>query len=440
MAEQYRLYERAILPSIKISLAEQVHDILLREIHAGRWTIDDRLPGIATLAQMAALSRAPVQRAFEMLREEGYVRHDGPKGTFLISILPEGRVPFGAIGVLQRPGFPFFHTRQIYRVHAILQTAARHNYTVEVVNIETGEHWERLLQPNTTTEARLKGVISLMAPPCPPALAWEPGAMPIVFFGDFGRPYLPSVSGDSWASAYLMTKKCLAAGHRNIILTFSSQTPPREIREARVRAHEESMRQPGPTVDTIAVEQSSALKTGDALAYMQLLQTQKIRAHEEAMCEAGLTVDYGAIEQSSALNTDDILAYAQFLQTHSEASVVICSGLEVAKAVIAAARIQGIRVPEDLSVVSLGAEQPHLEEPPSTMEISRYGIDLSTMAEECFRVLLEQIDRRQCSCTHLQVCPRFFEGATFGAPRQSTSLFDVASVRERTGQAAELAP
>ncbi|MCX7012728.1 MAG: winged helix-turn-helix domain-containing protein, partial [Candidatus Sumerlaeota bacterium] len=94
------LYEQSILPSGKLSLSEQIHDILLRQIHAGRWKIGDRLPSISALAAESGLSRQPIQQAFDSLRAEGYVRSEQGNGTFLASVLPEGKSPIGAIGIV----------------------------------------------------------------------------------------------------------------------------------------------------------------------------------------------------------------------------------------------------------------------------------------------------------------------------------------------------
>ena len=118
--EKARLFGRPILHSdLAHSLVDQVCEILLEEIHGGRWEVGERLPGASALAEESGLSRSPIQRAFEKLRERGYLRQEHRSGTYLASIYPKGLAPGGSIGiaiVLKEQGgqwytFPHTHHR-----------------------------------------------------------------------------------------------------------------------------------------------------------------------------------------------------------------------------------------------------------------------------------------------------------------------------------------
>jgi len=94
------LFGHPISRSIQISLADQIHDILCEEIHAGRWRAGEKLPSMMEIAKQCGVSRMPVQNAIEQLGKEGYVRQENRSGIFVASQMPEGREPLGTIGVV----------------------------------------------------------------------------------------------------------------------------------------------------------------------------------------------------------------------------------------------------------------------------------------------------------------------------------------------------
>ena len=56
-----KLFEHPITRSSQISLADQSHDILCEEIHAGRWKVGEKLPSMMVIANQCGVSRMPVE-------------------------------------------------------------------------------------------------------------------------------------------------------------------------------------------------------------------------------------------------------------------------------------------------------------------------------------------------------------------------------------------
>jgi len=373
------------------SLAEQVRDILRHEIHRGRWKIGERLPSISALAEQTGMSRGPIQRAFEMLREEKYVRQAGRNGTTLISLSAERRPLLGAIGIAavvhQDYGEHAASGQDHLRFNNILEAARAHNYVTEVACLKADDDWQAIDRPGNFFSDRVLGIISLYpfsrgAPPKPLA-----DRIPLVFLGD---PYglwremdeesLPFVTGDLFEAIFQLTRLVISRGHRNIVLHAS---------------HGENLYG----------------SPGKSRQYTDTCW----RAYERAMQEAGLTANREAFEQSVSLPKDDFAACRTFLESRRDVTAIVCHNSHVAKDFVSAADAMGIGVPEDLSIVAQGYGLMRLHDP--SRWLTRVQYDFARAVELSLDLLFEQVQKRECSLTRVFVKPVLIEGHSLAPPR-----------------------
>lgn len=62
--------------------AGQLHDLLLQQLHAGRWPAGHRLPTERALAAQHGLSRSSVRRVLQQLRQRGLITQTVGSGTY----------------------------------------------------------------------------------------------------------------------------------------------------------------------------------------------------------------------------------------------------------------------------------------------------------------------------------------------------------------------
>jgi GntR family transcriptional regulator len=73
----------ALSRDLPVPLYHQVKTSILREIEAGHWRPEDRLPSEDDLAERFRVSKITVRQAMRELAERGYVRREQGRGTFV---------------------------------------------------------------------------------------------------------------------------------------------------------------------------------------------------------------------------------------------------------------------------------------------------------------------------------------------------------------------
>jgi DNA-binding FadR family transcriptional regulator len=63
--------------------AGRLHDLLLQQLHAGRWPAGHRLPTERALAALHGLSRSTVRRVLQQLRQRGLITQTVGSGTYV---------------------------------------------------------------------------------------------------------------------------------------------------------------------------------------------------------------------------------------------------------------------------------------------------------------------------------------------------------------------
>lgn len=378
------LYGQPITDDPHLTYAQQVRDILCQEIHSGHWKVGERLPSLAELVELSGLSMGPIRQAIENLAKEGYVRQVARSGTYLESILPQGRTPLGAIGIAKlaiEPGDYSTHPAIQWRVHEIQQAASERNYTTEVVYLSANNGWDSIDLVGGRFSDQVKGIISLYPFPHPDPLVVSADRIPMVFLGTYREDCSPCVTGDLAEGAYQLTKRVIEAGHRDIVL----HCHPGLVNVAR---------SPRPEV---------------------------LSGHRRAMAEAGLTVNRDALDYSANGSISPTMrALREFIERHNEATAIITMSGPAALGIIEVADVLGIRVPEDLSVVTLapGLRHPHDVE----KRLTSLDYDYGRLNEACFDLLFELIKTRRSPFTRQALKPSVQEGCTLAPPRHKQAL------------------
>lgn len=369
------LYGRPIeTNSSKGTLTSQVHTVLLEEIQEGRWQVGDRLPGVSHLAEETGISRWAFQRAYERLREAGYLKQERGAGSFLISSNPRERVSIRTVGVLMPlesdpvneglAAFAHDHLRMLMR------SAEKRGYEVEVEYLRAGAKPENICKKGGVFDNSVHGIISLAVFPhsSEAALELTEDEIPFVHWGANTGDCLPVVGTDTQNTFYRLTQKIIGLGHREILL----------IGEPEISAVETAYRYSG---------------------------------HAKAMKEAGLVVNVEAYEASMNMHKDDLMEIRQFLEKYSSATAILSTRLALTMPIVSVLEMMGRRVPQDVSVTG-NAWQYMPQNDGRTM--ARIEYDSQREIEFCFTLLEEQIIHRRVSACRVLLAPVILDGDSLG--------------------------
>lgn len=370
-----RLYGRPIFASDPdLTITDQIFEVLCEEIRTGHWKVGERLPSVTALSSQTGLGRTPIQQAFERLRQAGYVRQEQRSGTFLESQFPEGEQNLGTIGVAlhlgQEEGALVPDAYSHFRLARLLKAAAERGYATEVRYLRTQAEWDNVDVVGKVFAEGTKGIVALHPFEREDAAIIRPGRFPFVYLGSNSRRCQPVVAGDTSRGFYEATKRLIALGHRNIAC-FMDPSEPREENAVRMEAH------------------------------------------EAAMENAGLVVMRDAAEHSYRVRSGDLYALRQWFEKNAAATAVICMRGPESMHLIDVARLSGLRIPEDLSLIGHGE---HPENP--DFPITRVDYDYAPLLTACLDLLEEQVRTRRVTVSRVLVRPHFREGATVGPCRE----------------------
>lgn len=379
MNEKRTFYGHPVDPSLDLTLTEQIHLILAEEIHAGRWEVGDRLPSIADLVEMSGVGRVTMLRALDMLQKEGYIRTEGPRGTFLASILPEGRISSGTIGILLPVEDPWrsFSEKESWSLrylHQIQEAAAERNYKTEVLVLPNDADCSRIDTTEGSFGDRVKGIISLLPFPRENPTQLSPDMIPIVFALNYIENCMPSVTLDSFAAHYKLTLTALRKGHRRILYFCGT-----------------------PQISSVELH-------------------RRFEGYSAAMAQAGLSPDREAFEESKGYRDhDNSESYCEFFRNHSDATAIVCTTGQNAVNLVKAAQSLDLRIPQDLSILAHGPQKSRYSIP--DIKIAGIGAHFSKIVSICFELLTEQERTKENRFDYVLVNAPLDEGNTLASPR-----------------------
>jgi DNA-binding LacI/PurR family transcriptional regulator len=376
------LYGFPIIWLPELTLADQVADILRKEISGGRWAVGERLPSLSGLVEQTGLSRDVILRAMERLNEDGYIRQEKRKGSFLKSRTPKGARSLGVIGVAvpkssdaTLPGLTT-HTEVFgrWRLDTLLMNAGENNYTVEILPISDEKEWAQLDQITGPFGERVAGIISFRPLPHRCEFKLGPDRIPIVFLGLYESESLPCVTGDSLDAIYWMTRRLLDKGHRSIALYCHPEIGEKHNRDL-------------------------------------------LNVHKHVMAEAGFSANLESAEDSLHIGDGGHSALKQFIDKHSQSTAILSFSGRMAGHLCDSAEMAGLSVPQDMSIVSLGHDRSR-----SLKVISGMMYDWDEICRTCIEILKKQMKTRECSLSRVQFRAFMLEQVaektdTLGPPR-----------------------
>ncbi|MBU0679296.1 MAG: substrate-binding domain-containing protein [Verrucomicrobia bacterium] len=372
MSKERVLYGRKIVPHHMMNYAEQVYDILIGEIEAGRWKVDDRLPGVINLAKELGFGTKTIQTAYDRLKEDGYLRTLGYRGTYLQSRHPRAEAAAGKIGVLvseEQTGQPLI----LWYEHVILQTARRKNLVTEVKVLPDLMDFGKANQKGALFGEGVGGIISLAPFGMPVRFGDLDGSLPVVFLCPPFETCAPKVCADVRDAYYELTSRVIRHGHTQVVFSEDSFEPdPRQTVMHR-EGYLEAMKEYGLSVDQFVMDASRRVTNADS---------SSVLGHLTAMLEMD------AAERPTA---------------------IIAGSLGRSMALSRVAPMRQIDIPQDVSVVSIGSDYIDGDNGP---QITGMLPDFDRMVEMCLTALKQQKETGRSDFTEIHVRMHFLPGHT----------------------------
>jgi len=355
-----------------LNYAEQIYDILVAEIELGRWKINERLPGVISLAKELQFGTKTVQSAYDRLKGDGYVTALGYRGTYLKSTHPQTPVASGKIGVLvseKQTGQPLV----LWYEHVILQGARRKNLLTEVKVLPDGLDLRRANQKGAIFSEDVTGIISLSPFQMPVRFGDGIGALPIVFLCAPFERCAPKVCADVRDAYYDLTSRLIRHGHTRIVFSEDSVEPD----PAQTKMHREG--------------------------------------YLEAMEEHGLPVDRPVMKSSREVRNSEPASVAAHLKEivrprfFRRPTAVVAGSLGRGMALTRVAPLHKIEIPKELSVVTIGSDRL---EGQGGRQITGMLPDFDLMVEMCLTMLEQQKQAGKSDFTKIHVRMHFLPGDT----------------------------
>ncbi len=364
MAKIIELFGHPIIPHRQITFAQQVHKIFIEEIHNGRWKVGERLPGVAAIIRDTGLGNKTVQEAFTLLKEDGYVKAEPYKGTFLSSILPKGIDPEkGRIGILlssRQASDPY----ALWMSHIFMDATRRQGLVGEVRIVNPGDDIELICSKQGPFSEDIVAIISLVPCKVRPDFEQGPNHVPVLFFCSMVEECRPMIAVDVIYSYYILTRRSLNAGHRKIAFIADAGMDPR---------------------------------------FTELHR----RGYFQAMNERGLE------GEEYSVNRDDAAAVKRLfkkLLDGNRVTEIMCGSLALAQQILPMAKQMGVDIPGRISLVSIGSCQLEGEQEKC---VTGMILDFDYLTTVSFELLNEMIRTGRCRQAKVLLVGRFVPGDTF---------------------------
>ncbi len=370
------LYNKPLRRRPGKSLSEQVYEILLHEIVQRRWMTGERMPSFNDLIRLTGLSRYPIQSSLNRLEREGYIEKVRQKGIFVRSTSPKG-TSAGTILViageyshlLHHTGTPR-HSQEmgIIDVARFRRILERKGYGMGLAAVDgtepvSGGEW-------LADDAGVKGIISMVGREVLAGLGIA-DSLPVVFLGADRRGCCPCISGDTYAATRLLTRRLVAAGHRQIGLFATSDWP------------------------------AAALEP-------------VLAGFGDEMGEAGLVVNSKAIELSRSCHPVDLIGIKGYLESFPEQTGIISLDVDNATRIVEYADLVGMSIPGDLSLASM---QAGVMRGGRSEQFVGIAYDWPKVLDVCVNLLVEEEDTALIS--RLLCRPFVWEGGvSIGCPAE----------------------
>jgi DNA-binding LacI/PurR family transcriptional regulator len=353
-----------------LSLGAQVEQALRRAIGEGVFA-DGRLPTEVELAEQFGVSRETVRRAAETLQQEGLLRKYRRRGTVIESAPPElslAAPPTGRLLAYIQAAYPAGggeHEGVMDGAAALMfegaaEEASRADYDLLYRTVAAAEL--RATIDRLVRRHRIAGLIAASFAEEKALRRFGGRELPVVLLDhDLALPKTSSIRDDSAAGSRSAVEHLVELGHRRIALAHWHRA---ELNPWRVRGYREALR---------------AAKLGVRRAYE--LSTEITAAGARRI-----------VDQIAALEP--------------RPTALVCFNNTLARHVVEAAAKQGLRVPDDLSIVGLGGE--------AVPTLTCCQSDWRTIGRRAAAMLVRRLDAGPTAATieHEQPPPTLHVGMT----------------------------
>lgn len=362
------LFGKKIVPHHMLTFAEQVYDILVAEIQGGRWKAGERLPGVINLAKDLGFGTKTIQTAYDRLKDEGFVRTLGYRGTYLESTRPQPLGDAGRISIAVRSeegADPLL----VWYEHVLFERARRRNLMAKVIEPATGS----VVEAGGLWTDGAGGVVALSPFRLARQFSGQQGEVPVVFLCPPYEDCAPRVSADVIEASRELALAVVAAGHSRVAFSEDIVEPDPRLTEMQLQGFREGMQASGLTMDkeiTVA--------------------SRRVRHDDPGSVEAHL--------RELAATT---------LQPRPTA--VFAGSLGRAMALIEAAPRVGVGIPQDLSIVCIGSAPVGRE---GEQQITGMLPDFNFMADTCLDLLSRQREMGRSDVSSVSVRMHLVPGHT----------------------------
>lgn len=294
-----------------MQIVDWVHDLL----KAGKLHTGDRLETEAEIAERFSFSRQTVRQALANLEQEGIIEKIQGSGSYIKRQLPRETktVLTQSVTIISSYTDSYIFPRILQSMAAVLQKSG---YSTRIMFTNNRRETERrilngLVQQNSSDPLIVEPVTSAL--PNPNRRLYQTlqeRGIPVIFFNTFYPDLdIPHVSLDDIATGRKVTEYLISLGHRKVGCIF---------------------------------------KNDDGQGY------RRFQGYQEALLHARISVDEKRVCWVDTTKLKEMLKKDDWiLDRLKDCTAVVCYNDEVAYMLTEMCQSSGIRIPEDLSIVSI---------------------------------------------------------------------------------------
>ncbi len=314
----------------------RIQRILETQILEGKLPAGSQIPGERILAQQFGVSQMTVNRAIHELVRKGRLTRRSGAGTFVTDAVEPVRV-HGVVLVVPYAEHPQADTYLQEPFRAVRSVAQARGLTLQVVQADVCEYRQ-------TAEKHAQGALLFIAPPLEAqdtlASLWKQGVRFVVMGASYQANLFPCVDSDNFGGARRAVEYLLSLGHRSIAYVNGWQ---------------------------------GSTNCAD-----------RLRGYQHAMDKWGVTVRPEWIVQAgsdSHLAVEARQQLTDLLIRTERVTAVFTAGYYLALETLASLRSLGLRVPEDISIISFDdpSSAAHLNPPLSAVRQPLYEMGQRAM-------------------------------------------------------------
>jgi GntR family transcriptional regulator of arabinose operon len=339
-------------------LLNQIRDLIL----SGDWAPEDLLPSETELQHQLKISRSTIRQALSKAEAQGLIERVPGKGTF-VARSPTGQADSRLIGYISCDSFRHLQSQLLSGAESVV---AAQGYRVVFCNSNRDPGEESRLLQQLVLEDKVRGILIW------PVLHDDPSRrlfqlaqqdlVPLVLVDRTfkGLPY-DYVTSDNYGGAYSAVEHLASLGHRRIAFLSRPILQLLTIAE-RLRGYQDALRSAGLTP-------LEPWLVGNANQEMEIVV---------------------ALRSYSDVHSQDVEQIARYLESPARPTAIFAMNDMMAMQAVKAARLAGLRVPEDLSLV--GFDDEAIVNTLLDVPLTTVAQDAVTLGRRAAELLIERIE------------------------------------------------